>query len=193
MHVPKAAGTSVNKALYGRTLGHFTAPEIRRRFPKLYDRSFTFSLVRNPWDRVLSAYRFACVGRTETMGVRNPSQYCIPEFKSFESFVCEWLPEQDVEKIDYIFKPQWIFVCNERSELIVDHLGRIEAMDETVAVLTENLGRPILINNENSTRSLKSDFRNAYIRPEMVDIVQGIYKKDINLFDYEFEKASTTI
>src|SRR5690554_6741845 len=49
VHVPKAAGTSVNKAIYGRTLGHYSACEIQEKFPKLYERVFTFSLVRNPW------------------------------------------------------------------------------------------------------------------------------------------------
>lgn len=187
VHVPKAAGTSVNKALYGRTLGHYTATAIRDKFPELYERAFTFSLVRNPWDRVLSAYRFACVGRTDTMAVRNPSQYRIHEFESFERFVCEWLPQQDVEKVDYIFRPQWMFVCDDRNELMVDHLGHVEAVDETVAILTEKLGRQTSIKNENSTRGPKSDFRSAYCRSEMIDIVESIYIRDIEKFKYTFD------
>ncbi|SFM82651.1 sulfotransferase family 2 domain-containing protein [Marinobacter pelagius] len=192
VHVPKAAGTSVNKALYGRTLGHYSAAEIQRTFPNLYGRAFTFSLVRNPWDRVLSAYRFACVGRTDSMGVHKPEQYRIPEFESFERFLCEWLPKQDVEKLDYIFRPQWMFVCDDSGEVMVDHLGRVEALDETVDVLGQKLGKPILINNENSTGSPKRDFRNAYTRPEMVEVVRAIYLRDIELFGYEFERMSAS-
>lgn len=190
VHVPKAAGTSVNKALYGRTLGHYTAAEIQGKFPELYERAFTFSLVRNPWDRVLSAYRFACVGRTDSMGVHKPGQYRIPEFESFERFVSEWLPKQDVERLDYIFRPQWMFVCDESGKVMVDHLGRVEAMDETVTVMVERLGRPLSIKNENTTRSPKADFRSAYSRPEMIEIVREIYSKDIELFSYEFEMVS---
>ena len=187
VHVPKAAGTSVNKALYGRTLGHYSAVEIQSKFPSLYDRAFTFSLVRNPWDRVLSAYRFACVGRTDSMGVRKPSQYHIPEFESFERFVCEWLPKQNIENLDFIFRPQSMFVCDCFGQVIVDHLGRVEEMDETVKVLSERLEKKITIRNENSTRALGKDYRSAYVRPEMVEVVQSVYSQDVNLFGYDFE------
>ena len=188
VHVPKAAGTSVNKAIYGRTLGHYSACEIQEKFPKLYERVFTFSLVRNPWDRVLSAYRFACVGRTDSMGVNNPGQYRIPEFGSFERFVCEWLPKQNVDRLDYIFRPQWMFVCDERGQVMVDHLGRIEEMNATVEILADKLGQKISIKNENSTRSSReNDFREAYTRPEMIDIVRSVYGRDIDLFKYSFD------
>src|SRR5690554_6454752 len=187
VHVPKAAGTSVNKALYGRTLGHYSATEIQRKFPELYERAFTFSLVRNPWDRVLSAYRFACVGRTDSMGVHKPGQYRIPEFESFERFVCEWLPKQDVESLDYIFRPQWMFVCDESGQVMVDHLGRVEEMDETVAILGEKLGKPVLIRNENATRVAMVDYRESYKSSSMVDIVGSLYRRDIENFEYKFE------
>ena len=187
VHVPKAAGTSVNKALYGRTLGHYSAGEIQTKFPGLYERAFTFSLVRNPWDRVLSAYRFACVGRTDSMGIHKSNQYRIPEFGTFERFVCEWLPKQNVENLDFIFRPQWMFVCDRAGEVMVDHLGHLEAMDATAAVLTEKLGQKITIRNENSTGNPKKGYRGAYLRPEMVDVVQSIYGHDIGLFGYEFE------
>ena len=187
VHVPKAAGTSVNKALYGRTLGHYSAAKIQSKFPGLYERTFTFSLVRNPWDRALSAYRFACVGKTNSMGVRKPGQYRIPEFESFERFVCEWLPKQDIEDRDFIFRPQQMFVCDDAGQVMVDHLGRVEAMDETVKVLTERLGKKITIRNENSTGALREDYRTAYVRPEMIDIVGSVYCNDVNLFRYDFE------
>ncbi|WP_417448405.1 sulfotransferase family 2 domain-containing protein [Idiomarina abyssalis] len=188
VHVPKAAGTSVNKALYGRTLGHYSAAEIQSKFPELYERAFTFSLVRNPWDRVLSAYRFACVGRTDSMGVHKPDQYRIPEFGSFERFVCEWLPKQDVEGLDYIFRPQWMFICDESGQVMVDHLGRVEELGATVEILADKLGKPVSIKNENSTRSSrKNDFREAYTRPEMIDIVRSVYRRDIDLFKYSFD------
>jgi hypothetical protein len=187
VHVPKAAGTSVNKALYGRTLGHYTAAEIQGKFPELYERAFTFSLVRNPWDRVLSAYRFACVGRTDSMGVHKPGQYRIPEFESFERFVCDWLPKQDVESLDYIFRPQWMFVFGESGQLMVDHLGRVEAMDETVAILSQKLGKQVLIRNENSTRVAMVDYRESYKSSSMVDVVGALYRRDIENFGYKFE------
>ena len=187
VHVPKAAGTSINRALYGRTLGHYSASEIKFRFPSLYERAFTFSVVRNPWDRALSAYRFASLGRTDSMGVRKPIQYKTPDFKSFERFVCDWLPQKDIQSIDFIFRPQWLFVCDSEKEILVDHLGRFEKMGETVSFLNEIFCKDIKVENQNSTRIAISDYRSAYTRPEMVDIISSLYNQDIKLFGYSFE------
>ncbi|OJS99855.1 hypothetical protein BEE62_06990 [Marinobacter nauticus] len=122
------------------------------------------------------------------MGVHKPNQYRIPEFESFERFVCEWLPQQQIEKLDYIFRPQWMFVCDGQGEVMVDHLGRIEEMNATAGILADKLGQKISIKNENSTRSSRqSDFREAYTRPEMIDIVRSVYGRDIDLFKYSFD------
>lgn len=189
VHVPKAAGTSINKALYGRTLGHYTASEIKARFPGLYSRSFVFSVVRNPWDRVLSAYRFAKVGRTESMGMSNPGQYRIPEFSSFERFLFDWLVYQDLNKVDFVFQPQIRFVCDPDSQeqIIVDYLGRMETLDTDIRAVAGKLKRSLSVPRSNVTQGGMSDFRSAYTSPEMIDLVGRIYFNDIDVLNYSFE------
>lgn len=186
IHVPKAAGTSVNNALYGKTLGHYSARQIQSRFPSLFSECFTFSLVRNPWDRALSAYRFARVGRTESMGVRKPEQYQVPEFSSFERFVCDWLPSRDLSKCDFIFQPQHLFVCDENMKVMVDHLGYVERLAETICFVETRLGRTIDVKMANSTASRDANYRDAYVSNEMIEMVRSVYKDDIDLFGYEF-------
>lgn len=186
IHVPKAAGTSINTALYGRTLGHYSASQIQSRFPSLFSECFTFSLVRNPWDRALSAYRFARIGRTESMGVRKPEQYQIPEFSSFERFVCDWLPSRDLSKCDFIFQPQHSFVCDENMKVMVDHLGYVERLAETICFVEARLGRPLDVKMANSTAPQDKNYRDAYVNNEMIETVRSVYKDDIDLFGYEF-------
>lgn len=186
IHVPKAAGTSINNALYGRTLGHYSARQIQSRFPALFLSSFTFSLVRNPWDRALSAYRFARIGRTESMGVNQPQQYEIPEFSSFERFVCDWLPSKDLSNCDFIFKPQYLFVCDQNMKVMVDHLGYVERLTETVCFLQDRLGRAIDVKMANATSAGMGSYRDAYTSKEMIEIVRSVYRDDIDLFGYEF-------
>ena len=186
IHIPKAAGTSVNHALYGRTLGHYSAREINKKFPKFFEQSFTFSLARNPWDRALSAYRFACVGQTESMGVYKPEQYQIPEFSSFERFVCDWLPSIDTSRCDFIFKPQYFFVCDQNKKLMVDHLGYVERFAETVCFLEERLGRSIDVKKVNATSVGNRSYRDAYTSNDMVEIVRSVYQDDVKIFGYEF-------
>ena len=185
VHVPKVAGTSINKALYGRTLGHYSAQEIRAKFPKLYERCFVFSFVRNPWDRVLSAYRFAVRGRTESMGMRNPSQYQIPEFESFERFLIEWLSRRDITQLDYIFQPQHKFVNDEHGARIVDFVGHFENINSDIAVVEKRLGITIALPRANVTGNFP-EYVSAYKSQEMIDLVAQIYQEDICTLKYEF-------
>src|SRR5699024_3171220 len=83
VHVPKAAVTSISNALYVRSFGHFSAAEIRLDFPRAFGNIFVFSIVRNPWDRIVSAYRFAASGGTESVPISNPELYHSEKFSSF--------------------------------------------------------------------------------------------------------------
>lgn len=187
IHVPKAAGTSVNHALYGRTLGHYSALEIEKTFPGLFDRAFTFTLVRNPWDRALSAYQFARQGQTDSMGVQNPGQYQIPVFDSFERFVNEWLPAQDLLKTDFIFQPQSHFACDANGEIMVDFVGKVESLNKDMQVVSKRLGRNISVGKSNSTRLAGMDYRSAFTSNEMIDAISMLYRDDVDKFDYHFE------
>lgn len=187
IHVPKAAGTSVNHALYGRTLGHYSALEIEKTFPGLFDRAFTFTLVRNPWDRALSAYQFARQGQTDSMGVQNPGQYQIPVFDTFERFVNEWLPAQDLLKTDFIFQPQSHYACDANGEIMVDFVGKVESLNKDMQVVSERLGRNISVGKSNSTRLAGMDYRSAFTSNEMIDAISMLYRDDVDKFDYHFE------
>ena len=183
IHVPKAAGTSINRAVYGRTLGHYRAVEIEDKFPGLYSDCFTFSFVRNPWDRLYSAYKFAKVGRTESMGVSNPEKYRIPEFDCFERFLFEWFYEKDINEEDYIFQPQYRFLCDDDSNLMVDFVGKIESLEEDVKFVENKLARALDIGCVNATKK-SGGFEAAYTSPDMIELVRLKYNKDVELFDY---------
>lgn len=187
IHIPKAAGTSLNKAIYGRTLGHYTASEIQSLFPKLFVKAFVFSFVRNPWDRVLSAYRFAKVGKTNSMGMYRPEQYQIPQFDSFERFLFEWLAKQNMDKVDFIFQPQSKFVVDNKGRILTDYLGKVEDLDVDIKYVEYKLDAVINVGHENIT-SNRSDFRNDYISDDMVELVRSLYSDDVKRFDYCFDK-----
>lgn len=189
VHVPKAAGTSINKALYGRTLGHYRAADIKTKFPGLYNRLLSFSAVRNPWDRVLSAYRFAKIGRTPTMGIWNPKQYQTESFSTFERFLHEWLAHKDLTQVDFVFQPQNWFVCHpcKPGNVIVDYLAKVERLQLDIEIVNKKLSRELTVCKLNMTGDGLSDYRKAYTSSEMVDLVYSIYGQDIDTFNYDFE------
>lgn len=185
IHVPKAAGTSMSRALYGRSLGHFRAAEVRHAFPAAFEQWFTFALVRNPWARLLSAYTFARAGRTDSAGVHRHRRYLAdPRFASFERFVLEWLPQADLEREDNIFREQWRYLCDDAGQVLLDHVGRVECMDETIAVLEARLGRRLAVGHSNASGADGRYWRRY--SAAMADTVRAVYGRDIDLLGYEF-------
>lgn len=183
IHVPKAAGVSVSRALYGRPLGHFRAMDIRRICPGTFDGLLTFGVVRHPVDRLYSAYRFAKAGGTSEMGMKNPRMYQSEYFSSFDKFVCEWLPEQDINKIDGVFKPQHLYLCD-GGEVMVDKVIKLEQIEQGMRELSALLGKEIVLGHHNKSQASPFVVESA----DTLSIIERIYQKDFEIFSYSSEQ-----
>lgn len=187
IHVPKAAGTSINLALYGKWMGHARARDIDCWAPADVKVLPRFAVTRNPWDRLVSAYRFATRGGGSGGGfeahVWHPERFRIPEFDTFERFVTEWLVRKHIS-LDPIFQPQSLWVCNRRGKISVDHVGRIEALGATIDFLQRHFGKAPDIPEGNRSGE-RVDYR-SYYTPELARLVGEIYAQDVETFAYEF-------
>jgi hypothetical protein len=69
VHIPKCAGVAVSRALFGGLGGgHLPVAHYQLMFDAAqYARHFKFAVVRNPYDRLLSAYRFLAGGGTNAV------------------------------------------------------------------------------------------------------------------------------
>lgn len=183
IHIPRAAGTSIANEVIGRRAGHLTATEIKRQMGEdLYNTMFSFSVVRNPYDRLVSAYYYAKNRGGEHGGITPNRDYKRPSFSTFERFILEWLPGRNIHALDYVFQPQYQFVF-ERDVLQVDYLGKLENLDEVEKVVGENLKRTIRFNRYNQSKRGK-DFAKYYNEP-MRQVVQDIYMQDFKKLGYE--------
>jgi hypothetical protein len=184
IHVPKAAGVSVNQAIYGRPLGHFYAKDIKRICPKIFINTFSFSVVRNPVNRLYSAYSFSRQGGTSVMGMSNPDFYINnPDFTSFEKFVTNWLKKQDLSKIDGIFRPQYLYLFDDSKNLLVDKFYKLEGVERNFDEISEKIGKPFILDHHN-----KSDRKNIEISDELRATIYEIYKQDFELLDYSLSE-----
>lgn len=179
IHVPKAAGVSVNRTLYGRPLGHFKATEIRRICPVTFKKLLTFGVVRHPVNRLYSAYHFARLGGTSEMGIKNKEIYRSNSFNSFDKFVCEWLSKQDINAIDGVFRPQYLYLCD-GDEIIVDKVVKLEDIDQGMREISGMLGRSIVLGHHNKSQSSQFVIESA----ETISIIEHIYQKDFSIFSY---------
>ena len=114
IHITKTAGTSVAKSLFNYLPYHYTAIDYRVIYGrKTFDEYFKFAFVRNPWDRLYSAYRYLKSG-----GWNNDDELWtkqnLADIDSFASFVKQWLNKENIMKHKH-FWPQHIFICDNKN------------------------------------------------------------------------------
>ena len=178
-HVPKTAGVSVSKAIYGRPLGHFCANDVRKTMPSTFSSAFTFGISRHPVNRLYSAYRFSRIGHTSEMGIRDPDKYQIDEFKTFESFVSNWLLFQDLSKLDGVFRPQHFYLCQDR-QIIVDRVFKFEKIEEIETILSSVLEKNIRLSRSN----ISPIEEEKIIDQKTIEIIEEMYYLDFEIFGY---------
>jgi hypothetical protein len=187
IHIPKAAGTSINQALFGRFMGHLRASDITRTGSPALRATPRFAVTRNPWDRLLSAYRFARrgLGVGELVaGIANPAQYQTPAFENFERFITEWLATRRVDLLDGVFRRQGLYVCDSGGSLLVDHLGTLDDLRPTYDFIESIVGPIERIGRTNKSGD-EVDYREFYT-PRTAAIVGEIYRQDVEAFGYSF-------
>ncbi len=184
IHVPKCAGLAVNAALYGRSMGHIPASVIARVCDAETTALPRFSLLRDPVARAVSAYRFVRAGRGIGPGltakVRAPERFQVPAFENIDRFVQEWLPAQNLAKTNPVFRSQSSYVCGRNGEVLVDHLGHVEAMAPTTAWLSDLLGRTVEIERTNFTAP---EGPACALSPASRKVIEAVYAADVDLLN----------
>jgi hypothetical protein len=180
IHIPKAAGTSIANAIYGKRNGHLTAAAVKDGLRGEYEKLFSFSVSRDPYGRLTSAYRFATQGQTTDGAIANPNLYSGEEFKDFETFVTKWLVNQNLDELDNVFKPQHLFVFKEKT-CLVNKLYKLEDLNPLEQELSIRTGKDVKIHKKNISNK---HFKSIIYTTELKEIVYNLYKKDFELFGY---------
>lgn len=206
VHIPRTAGSSIENVLgicgddnqgtltpprpdmlYGlvgnKVMQHYTWKQIRDRVGgDIYDQYFKFAFVRNPFDRVVSQYH-----------VR---KRLFRNFKiSFKDFVFKKVAKRNQFSLMNIFKSrgekaledqfenQWEFIFDPREKLMVDYVGRYETLKADYAAIGTklNLVAPLPEMNQSAHENYQK-----YFDHETRDLVERLYKKDLELFNYSF-------
>lgn len=185
VHIPKAAGTSVCDSLYGGRVGHFTLSELRRpqgrsALPSGIEGLPSFSVVRDPLERLHSSYRYARDGGGTEGGISPDPAYRSASFRSFSAFLEEWLVHQELTSLDRVFWPQSRFVAD-AGDGAVDFVGRVEDMDEVERWLRRNVSDELVIPHLNRARRARTS---PSYREEDRRIVRDLYREDYDAFGY---------
>ncbi|HEX7761894.1 MAG TPA: sulfotransferase family 2 domain-containing protein [Caulobacteraceae bacterium] len=188
VHVPKAAGTSV-AAMFGMPRpADFHAPVsgYLSADPALFARALKFTVVRNPWDRLVSAYHYGLTTSLESE--RRWADPNLGQFPDFNAFVRALRrPAFRAEVLGHLtFTPQHHFLCHPLGGLRVDRVCRFERLWEGMLDVGRAIGvQPHAIRiNASAHRAYPS-----YYTRETRDIAAALYRRDIKLFGYRFGES----
>lgn len=187
IHVPKCAGVSVVRSIYGNLAGgHATLDDYINAFePNKLLQYFKFTIVRNPWDRLVSAYFFLKSGG---FGPKDRTWFSseLGAYSDFRTFVLNWLTEENIWKW-YHFMPQYHFILERRNRLSLDFIGHFENLENDYELIRQKIGvgNPLAVSNS----STHGDYKHYYDQ-ETRSIVRRVYCKDIELLGYTFDNSN---
>ena len=110
-------------------LAHLKADEyVRYKYltQEMFDDYFKFSFVRNPWDRLISIYKYLDFSH---------------KFE-FKSFLMNVFKNRVWQEQYWFIGPQSDFVCSEDGKLIVDFIGKFENLQNDFYKICQNIGLP---------------------------------------------------
>lgn len=197
VHIPKTAGVSICQSLFGNLAGgHDPITRYQIIFSEHdFSRYFKFAFVRNPWDRLFSAYNFLRSGGFNERD-NQWSQEHLSKFSSFNQFVEQWVTKDNVVKYIH-FVPQYMFLCLPSSKPrkpLTDFIGFYENIEEDFSFIKSRLvveGGTGLCRYNMTSHGNPTDYRNAYTTTTK-RIVADVYRQDIEILGYNFDNSSLT-
>ena len=194
-HVPKTAGKSIrylfglpefeqdykaNGANIEHGFGHKCLLESVNEW--YFHKYFKFSFVRNPFDRIVSAYSYLDNGGCNAFDKQFRDEHLVPYKGDFRAFV------EDLSGFlasSQHFRPQVVWLCDDRGKLLTDFIGRYESLERDASVVGKRFGLPCrevpFLN-----ASKRMPYR-AYYDDSTRRRVAQAYGDDLELFSYRFD------
>jgi hypothetical protein len=172
---------------------HAHAVDIRRAHPGLFDRSYSFGFVRNPWDWLVSWYLFVTeVDTSPDHG--GPWRHHLADTisaMSFEDFVswvaddglCQAQARRNSSFRDVRPFAQLDWYSDLNGNCIVDRIGRYEELEPNFAAICEQAGIDAALPRRNVNEH--AHYREYYDEATR-RTVASYFARDIERFDYEF-------
>lgn len=112
VHVPRVAGTSIARALYGsRCTRHHSIRYYKTVAPRFWEAADSFAVLRDPFDRFASSYAFVRGGGTETCRLSDVFVRQTARLRNVDDYL-SFIEDRDDLSLDFVMRPQSWFVCD---------------------------------------------------------------------------------
>lgn len=184
VHIPRTAGGTISEAFYGgHDTGHAILAEFWSHDRVRLENSFVFTFVRNPWDRLVSAYH-RVINNPSNPRTRQWGERHLKNIQSFEKFVHRL--QQPIFRHTVWshshFRPQAEYL-NTPTRVAVDFVGRFETLQQDVAALGKQLKQIQPLGHANKTS--RNDYK-TYYDDTTAKIVEELYASDVEMFGYKY-------
>jgi hypothetical protein len=208
IHIPKAAGTSINSYIYnyleqnnypifqwnvrtrrtypartGRKTFHPHIKFIKNEYHYLYRTCYKFTIVRNPYDRFVSSF----FEQQLTVKKHNlDEKYGRWPGRTFDDYLIKVynIYKQTGDWYYDMCAPQWQWIDDTvevlRFENLEEEIKPIKKMFEDKGYFAD------ILNKSPSKPRKKKDYREFYKNSEQVDMVTELYKQELQDYGYEF-------
>lgn len=177
IHIPKTAGTSIYKWLNsGKVMMnyHHTALQYKDILKDSYKDFYKFAFVRNPWDRMVSFYRYYMLYDQNKLRKK-------PKKESFEA----WLGR--LHEYKHVPLTQLSYITDKSGNQMIDFIGRFENLKEDLRKISNTIEVKLPDKFYHEIPTHHSHYIEMY-NSETKKIVDELYKDDIDYFQYTFKQ-----
>jgi hypothetical protein len=157
----------------------------------IYNNYFKFAFVRNPFDRTVSFYTFIQkhIAKCDPEDLAIVEQWPIARALRATSSFSEFIRHEG-----FIESPMFRLVTaapENRNQLLVDFVGRVENFDVDIATVLNHIGidSPSEIKQKNTSKVQGKTFIDFYQTEDDLRVVYEKYKHDFDLFGYSLDEA----
>jgi chondroitin 4-sulfotransferase 11 len=192
IHVPKTGGSSVRAVfikLQQRGLdnpyffNHQTALEHYQSNPVLYWEMFSFAVIRNPWDRMVSWYTMPKGGKWSSF-LDHQAKLGL-SFIDWVVFMYVRIRQQRLDNREHLYREQVDYITDNDGRVMVDQVCRFEKLNEHWDAVCAAIGLPDGKLQHYAKSEGRRPYREYYDEKTM-QLVAEMYANDVDQFGYTF-------
>jgi len=188
MHIPKTGGSAVGYTVErhpGTMIFTHRRDAIGEAVSfKEHKGTFLFAFMRNPFDRLVSAYAYLKAGGISEDDALDARQYVEP-YEDFEHFVLEGIAS-GASMSQIHLRPQTFWISDALDNIIADFIGRFERLQEDFDEVCEMTGikrKKLPVTRTSEHRPYREYYGNEAVQ----DVVRSVYARDFEVGEYPTE------